>query len=85
LSPAGRAYQKHVDPTKRTSAHVAKYDVGPLTSSADRTLIGNYHVEDIMTNPNVMERVNHSATAHYGASPETSDCRAMDGGSLEHA
>ncbi|KAA9381611.1 hypothetical protein F5972_01920 [Microbispora cellulosiformans] len=66
LSPAGRSYQKHVDPLKRTPAHIAKYDVGPISTNADRTLIGDYHVEDIMTNPGVVESVNHSATAHYG-------------------
>ena len=82
LSPAGRAYQKHVDPAKRTQAHIAKYDVGPLTSNADRTLIGNYHVEDIMTNPNVVESVSHSASAHYGGITRTSDCRVMSEGSV---
>jgi hypothetical protein len=66
LSAAGRAYQKHVDPAKRTPAHIAKNDVGPLKSNADRTMIGNYHVEDIMTDPSVVGSVNHSATAHYG-------------------
>ncbi|GLI03334.1 RHS repeat-associated core domain-containing protein [Phytohabitans aurantiacus] len=66
LSPAGRAYQKHTNPATRTPAHIEKYDVGPVTTNADRTLIGNYHVEDIMTNPSVVETVNHSASAHYG-------------------
>jgi RHS repeat-associated protein len=66
LSPAGRAFEKHVNPATRDPGHIAKYDVGRVTTNADKTLIGNYHVEDIMTHPSVVERVNHSASAHYG-------------------
>ncbi|MFK4222818.1 DUF6531 domain-containing protein [Streptomyces sp. NPDC019890] len=70
LSPAGRALQKHGDPSpgniaKRGQAHVDRYDFGRVTNS-ERTEIANEMIRDILTDPRVVETVNTSATAQYG-------------------
>ncbi|MFI9247219.1 DUF6531 domain-containing protein [Streptomyces sp. NPDC053086] len=70
LSPAGRALQKHGDPSpgnlaKRGQAHVDMYNFGKLTNS-ERTEIANEMIQDILTDPNVVEKVNTSASAQYG-------------------
>ncbi|MFE7118882.1 DUF6531 domain-containing protein [Streptomyces sp. NPDC057654] len=70
LSPAGRALQKHGDPSpgniaKRGQAHVDKYNFGKLTNS-ERTAVANEMIHDILTDPSVVESVNTSASAHYG-------------------
>ncbi|MEV0265203.1 DUF6531 domain-containing protein [Streptomyces sp. NPDC050617] len=70
LSPAGRALQKHGDPSpgniaKRGQAHVDKYNFGKLTNS-ERTAVANEMIHDILTDPSVVESVNTSASSHYG-------------------
>ncbi|MEV6052026.1 DUF6531 domain-containing protein [Streptomyces sp. NPDC052107] len=70
LSPAGRALQKHGDPSpgnlaKRGQAHVDMYNFGKVTNS-ERTEIANEMIQDILTDPNVVEKVNTSASAQYG-------------------
>ncbi|MFB8177827.1 hypothetical protein ACFC8N_17595 [Streptomyces sp. NPDC055966] len=69
LSPAGRALQKHGDPSpnnlaKRGQAHADIYNFGKLTNS-ERTEIGNEMIQDILTDPNVVEKVNTSASSQY--------------------
>jgi hypothetical protein len=66
LSPAGRALQKHADPT-RPQVQRDRYDYG-ATTNADRNFIGNTLVEEILTDPNAVRRLNHGASAHYGGS-----------------
>ncbi|MFE0462255.1 Hint domain-containing protein, partial [Kitasatospora sp. NPDC058965] len=70
LSPAGRALQKHGDPSpgnilKRGQAHVDRYDFGRVTNS-ERTEVGNEIIEEILTHPGATEKLNPSAIAHYG-------------------
>ncbi|MGX9886043.1 DUF6531 domain-containing protein [Streptomyces sp. NPDC002276] len=70
LSPAGRALQKHGDPSpgnlaKRGQAHVDMYNFGKVTNS-ERTEIANEMIQEILTDPNVVEKVNTSASAQYG-------------------
>ncbi|MCZ0988710.1 DUF6531 domain-containing protein [Streptomyces diastatochromogenes] len=70
LSPAGRALQKHGDPSpgnlaKRGQAHVDMYNFGKVTNS-ERTEIANEMIQDILTDPNVVEKVNTSASSQYG-------------------
>ncbi|GAA0899321.1 hypothetical protein GCM10009574_083640 [Streptomyces asiaticus] len=70
LSPAGRALQKHGDPSpgnlaKRGQAHVDLYNFGKLTNS-ERTEIADEMIQEILTDPNVVEKVNTSASAQYG-------------------
>ncbi|MET7679152.1 DUF6531 domain-containing protein [Streptomyces sp. NPDC005423] len=70
LSPAGRALQKHGDPSpgnlaKRGQAHVDMYNFGKVTNS-ERTEIANEMIQDILTDPNVVEKVNTSASTQYG-------------------
>lgn len=70
LSPAGRALQKHGDPSpgnlaKRGQAHVDMYNFGKLTNS-ERTEVANEMIQEILTDPNVVEKVNTSASAQYG-------------------
>ncbi|MFJ1900011.1 DUF6531 domain-containing protein [Streptomyces sp. NPDC088115] len=70
LSPAGRALQKHGDPSpgnieKRGKKHVNNYDFGKVTNS-ERTEIANEMIRDILTDPKVVETVNTSAIAQYG-------------------
>ncbi|MGW4975929.1 DUF6531 domain-containing protein [Streptomyces mirabilis] len=70
LSPAGRALQKHGDPSpgnlaKRGQAHVDLYNFGKVTNS-ERTQIADEMIQDILTDPTVVEKVNTSASAQYG-------------------
>ncbi|MDQ0950123.1 RHS repeat-associated protein [Streptomyces phaeochromogenes] len=80
LSAAGRALQKHGDPSpgnlaKRGQAHVDLYNFGPLTNS-QRTMIGNEVIEEILTNPAAKTTIKPS-TPHYGGTVR--DVR-IDGG-----
>ncbi|MFI6056383.1 DUF6531 domain-containing protein [Streptomyces violascens] len=70
LSPAGRALQKHGDPSpgniaKRGQDHVDLYDFGKVTN-VERTQIANEMIEDILSDPRVVEKVNTSASPQYG-------------------
>lgn len=70
LSPAGRALQKHGDPSpgnlaKRGQAHVDLYNFGKV-NNVERTQITNEMIEDILTDPKVVEKVNTSASPQYG-------------------
>ncbi|MFF2805726.1 putative T7SS-secreted protein [Streptomyces sp. NPDC058000] len=70
LSPAGRAQQKHGDPSpgnleKRGEEHVKRYDFGKLKNS-ERTEVGNEIIEEVLTHPEAVEKINASAIAHYG-------------------
>jgi hypothetical protein len=58
LSPAGRALQKHGDPSPVNN-------FGKVTNS-ERTEIANEMIQDILTDPNVVEKVNTSASSQYG-------------------
>ncbi|WP_330271351.1 polymorphic toxin-type HINT domain-containing protein [Lentzea sp. NBC_00516] len=80
LTAAGRAQQKHGDPSpgniaKRGQAHVDKYNFGPLTNS-EKSEVGAEMIEEILTNPNTTDTLK-SATAHYGG--VIRDIRMNDG------
>jgi RHS repeat-associated protein len=69
LTPAGRALQKHGDPSpgniaKRGQAHVDRYDFGKVTNS-ERSEIADEMIQEILTDPRATDTL-RSATAHYG-------------------
>ena len=69
LPPAGRALQKHGDPSpgnilKRGAAHVANYDFGKVTNS-QRTEIAEEMILELLSNPSSTDTLS-AASAHYG-------------------
>ncbi|MEU0839543.1 DUF6531 domain-containing protein [Streptomyces sp. NPDC005962] len=80
LTAAGRALQKHGDPSpgniaKRGQAHVDLYDFGQLTNS-ERSQVAEEMIEEILTNPSARTTIRPAAT-HYGGIVR--DVRITDG------
>ncbi|MFE0373079.1 polymorphic toxin-type HINT domain-containing protein [Streptomyces tendae] len=70
LTPAGRALQKHGDPSpgniaKRGQAHVDMYDFGRLTNS-ERSAVAKEIIEEILTNPSARTTIRAHNNPQYG-------------------
>ncbi|MEU2262681.1 polymorphic toxin-type HINT domain-containing protein [Streptomyces sp. NPDC019645] len=70
LTPAGRALQKHGDPSpgniaKRGQAHVSMYNFGKVTNS-ERSAIAGEIIEEILTNPSARTTIRSHPNPQYG-------------------